>query len=58
MGGMISAGLKGFSTIAMGINSISNAINTLGDDSASLTSKLTSLAMAGTMGFSLVTTVI
>jgi len=39
----------GFSSIAMGINAISNAMDTLGDDDASFTSKLTAGAMAATM---------
>ena len=36
LGGMITTGLQGFTTIAMGINSVSNAIETLGDDSVGL----------------------
>jgi hypothetical protein len=55
---MITTGLQGFSTIAMGINSVSNAIKTLGDDSAGFGQKLTALAMGLTMGFSALKTVI
>ena len=58
LGGMITTGLQGFSTIAMGINSVSNAIKTLGDDSAGFGQKLTALAMGLTMGFSALKTVI
>ena len=39
-----------FSSVAMGINAISNAIDTINDEDASFTSKLTAGAMAATMG--------
>ena len=56
-GGMLSKAFSGFSTIAMGINSVSNAINTLKDDEAGFGQKLTATAMGLTMGFSALTTV-
>jgi hypothetical protein len=43
--------LSGFSKAAMGINAINNAINTLKNDDADWVAKLTSGAMAATMGF-------
>lgn len=52
VGGMLTKGFQGLSTIAMGISSISNAFQTLGDESAGFGQKLTSFAMAGTMGMS------
>ena len=42
----------------MGINSITNAISTLGDESASVGQKLTATAMALTTGFAMIKTVI
>jgi hypothetical protein len=48
-GNVLSSMVGGFSSIAMGINAISNAMDTLGDDDASFTSKLTAGAMAATM---------
>jgi hypothetical protein len=56
MGTMLTTGLQGFSTVAMGINAVSSAVKTLNDDTASFGTKLTSLAMAGTMGISALTT--
>ena len=58
LGGMITTGLQGFTTIAMGINSVSNAIETLGDDSIGFGQKLMSLAMALSMGFNAAKTAI
>ena len=49
--GKIFTGLaSSFSSVAMGINAISNAIETINDEDASFTSKLTAGAMAATMG--------
>jgi hypothetical protein len=41
---------SGFSSVAMGISSISNAFDTFEDEDASFTTKLTAGAMAATMG--------
>ena len=49
-GNIIAQMAGGFSSVAMGINSVSNAIKTLGDEDASLTTKLSAGAMAATMG--------
>ena len=49
---------KGASQVAMAINSISNAIDTIGDEDASFTSKLTSGAMAAVMGLTGLMTVL
>ena len=49
--GKIVTGLaSSFSSVAMGINAVSNAIETINDEDASFTSKLTAGAMAATMG--------
>lgn len=58
IGGVLTKSLQGFSTVAMGINSISNAVSTLGDEGASMGQKLTATAMALTTGFAMVKTVI
>ena len=58
MGGVISGFLSGFSQVAMGINMVSSAFQTLKDDTASLGQKLMSVSMAGVMGFRALTTVI
>lgn len=58
IGGMITSGLQGFTTIAMGINSISNMIKTLGDESAGFGQKMVSVAMGMTMGFNALKTTI
>ena len=57
-GAMLTAGLQGFSTVAMGINSVSNAIRTLNDDSAGLGQKLTAVSMGLVTGFNAAKTVI
>ena len=57
-GGMLTAGLQGFSTVAMGINSVSNMIKTLGDDSASFGQKLTAVSMGLITGFNAAKTAI
>ena len=49
---------SGASTVAMGINSIVNAFQTLQDEDASFTSKLTATTMALTMGMSGLMTVL
>jgi hypothetical protein len=51
-GKILSGIASGFSTVAMGISSVVNFIETLDDESASFTTKLTSGAMAATMGIS------
>ena len=49
---MLSSMASGFSTIAMGVNSVTNAIETLSDEDADFTTKLSAGAMAATMGLS------
>jgi hypothetical protein len=56
-GKTISGMASGFSTVAMGISSVVNFIDVLEDESASFTTKLTSGAMAATMGISALMTV-
>ena len=51
-GGQISKTLSGFSRMAMAINMVQNAIETLNDSDADFTSKLVSSTMALSMGFS------
>lgn len=51
IGPVIAQGLSQFQSVAMGISSVSNAITTLTDSSASFTAKLTATAMGLTMGF-------
>ena len=58
VGGVMSGMFSGLSTIAMGYNSISNAIDTLNDKSADFGQKFVSIAMAGTMGFQGLMTVV
>ena len=58
IGPVIAQGLSQFQSVAMGISSVSNAITTLTDSSASFTSKLTATAMGLTMGFRAFMTVI
>lgn len=57
VGGALSSMFSGLSTIAMGWNSISNAIDTVNDKEASFGEKFTAIAMAGTMGFQALMTV-
>ena len=56
IGNVAASMASGFSTIAMGITSITNAIDTLNDDDASFTTKLSAGAMAATMGIRALTT--
>ena len=51
IGPIMAQGFSNFSSVAMGINTVSNAIDTLSDSSASFSSKLVAVSMAGTMGF-------
>lgn len=57
VGGVLSGMFSGLSTIAMGWNSISNAIDAVKDKEASFGEKFTAIAMAGTMGFQALMTV-
>ena len=57
LGGYITSGFQGLSTVAMGINSVINSVKTLNDESASFGQKLVSFAMAATMGLSALKTV-
>lgn len=57
IGNIMSSMAGGFSSIAMGINSISNAFKTLKDENADFSTKLTSGAMAATMGIGALMTV-
>ena len=57
-GHIISGIVSGLSTVAMGLQSMSNAWNTLNDEEATFMEKLTSGAMGATMGISALMTVL
>ena len=57
-GGVISGFAQGLSTVAMGVNSISNAFNALGNEEASVSQKLMASTMALTMGIKAISTVL